>query len=295
MIDAAQTQEPCRVCGTKEFASTCERSDLVGDATTWGRCAHCGVERIVPYPTQEELASYYDDAYVTKCCTGSVSHALRYSPTYADRVHDEYRISLKDVGIEPDELRTLRILDVGCAEGIFLDLLREQGVPAGQAIGVDISPEMVEVAQASGHEVLTMNELETLQSQSFDLVTLWDVFEHLLDPHEMLALIKPLLADSGQILIQTPRMGRLSEAYGPTFEHYLPFEHVHLYRRETLVWLFEKHGFSVEAAASFGGNVPVERVPQPYKRAFDQLAKATDEGATQLMLFRLRDRVPPRN
>jgi hypothetical protein len=53
------------------------------------------------------------------------------------------------------------------------------------------------------------------------------------------------------------------------------------------VRIANRAGLSVLAAGSFGANAPGSSIPQPYKRAFDALAKATDNGATQIMLLGL--------
>jgi 2-polyprenyl-3-methyl-5-hydroxy-6-metoxy-1,4-benzoquinol methylase len=276
--------DSCRVCGAVAVASTLSRA---GDTytSTWVRCADCGVERITPYPTQDELEAYYNDAYVTKQCTGSVSHAVRYSDEYRARVHEEYALGLRDLGIEPGTLATLNVLDYGCAQGDFLDFLRAAGSPPERVTGADIATEMVEVAVERGHRAMSIAELRTLPDGSFDLITLWDVVEHLVEPAGTIRDLRRLVAPGGRIIVQTPRMGLLSEALGSAFEHYLPLEHVHLFRRETLVRLFSEAGFDLVAAASFGANAPAEAVPLPYKGAFDRLAKATDNGATQLAAF----------
>jgi 2-polyprenyl-3-methyl-5-hydroxy-6-metoxy-1,4-benzoquinol methylase len=279
-----RSRDRCRVCGTIEITAALTRS--WGEFTsTWVQCGECGVERLDPYPNPDELAAYYDDSYVAKCCPGSVSHALRYSDEYAARTHEEYALGLADVGLAPEELAAFSVLDFGCAEGVFLDFLRCRGHDGDRLLGADISPQMVQRAAARGHRAIEARLLDELPHGLFDLITLWDVIEHVPDPSATVAGLVRLLAPGGRILVQTPRVGLLSAELDDLFEHYLPLEHVHLFRRETLLKLFAEHGFEVLATASFGANAPEELVPKPYKTAFDQLAKVTDNGATQLVLF----------
>jgi 2-polyprenyl-3-methyl-5-hydroxy-6-metoxy-1,4-benzoquinol methylase len=279
-----RSQDQCRVCGASTIVATLTRS--WGDFTsTWVRCGECGVEHIDPYPCPDELAAYYDDSYVTKSCPGSVSHALRYSNEYAARIHDEYALGLTDMGLAPGEVAAFSVLDFGCAEGVFLDFLRNRGHDRDRLLGADISPQMVQRAVARGHRAVEARLLDELPEGTFDLITLWDVIEHVPDPSGTVAGLARLLTPAGRLLVQTPRMGLLSAEMEDAFEHYLPFEHVHLFRRETLVRLFAEHGLESLDAASFGANAPVERVPRKYKMAFDRLAKVTDNGATQLVLF----------
>jgi 2-polyprenyl-3-methyl-5-hydroxy-6-metoxy-1,4-benzoquinol methylase len=280
----ARSQDPCRICGSFTIAATLTR-DWEGFSSTWVRCQECGVEHIDPYPGSDELAAYYDDSYVTKSCPGSVSHAVRYSDEYARRMHEEYALGLADVGLDPERVAAFSVLDFGCAEGVFLDFLRDRGHDSDRMLGADISPQMVERAVQRGHRAVEAHRLEELADESFDLITLWDVIEHVPEPAATVAGLVRLLAPDGRLLVETPRMGLLSAELREEFEHYLPFEHVHLFPRETLIRLFAEQGLEAIARASFGANAPQERIPQPYKTAFDLLAKATDNGSTQLVLF----------
>ena len=48
--------------------------EFAGFRSTWVECTGCKVQRIYPYPTPEELVRYYNDRYLSKQCSGSVSH-----------------------------------------------------------------------------------------------------------------------------------------------------------------------------------------------------------------------------
>ena len=86
-------------------------------------------------------------------------------------------------------------------------------------------------------------------------------------------------------MIQTPRVGILSDSLEDKWQHFLPFEHLILYSRESLVKLFSDAGFQLLKISSFGANAPSNDIPEPYKSAFDRLAKQTDNGSTQVARF----------
>jgi 2-polyprenyl-3-methyl-5-hydroxy-6-metoxy-1,4-benzoquinol methylase len=242
------------------------------------------VQRIYPYPEQAELAAYYNDKYLEKKCTGSVSHLLRFSAEYRPTVFNEYAQSVADVGLTTAMVLNSRILDFGCADGIFLDWLRSLGAEPTRLCGIDISEEMVELARAKGHRAVSLEAQGELSGEKFDLVTLWDVLEHLLNPMETLRSLTNFLKPGAQLLLQTPRVGLLSDILEESFEHYLPIEHIHLFPRQTLIDCMTPMGFSITKAMSFGANAPSSKIPRPYKSAYDQLAKRTDNGATQVLL-----------
>jgi 2-polyprenyl-3-methyl-5-hydroxy-6-metoxy-1,4-benzoquinol methylase len=249
-----------------------------GYKSEWAACK-CRVERIYPYPSAEELSSYYNDSYLSK-----KSHAKRFSKGYRATVFKEYSYSLADLGLANKDLVRMRILDFGCADGIFLDYLRSIGAKKEKLFGIDISREMAAAAAKKGYTVTTADESGKLRGR-FDLITLWDVLEHLTSPVETLKGLECFLKHGSKVLVQTPRIGLLSDMFREKFEHYLPLEHIHLFTREALLKLFESRGFRTIAVSSFGANAPAEKVPAPYKEIFDRLAKRCDEGATQLALF----------
>ncbi|HWY62797.1 MAG TPA: class I SAM-dependent methyltransferase [Rhizomicrobium sp.] len=242
------------------------------------------MQRICPYPAEAELAAYYNDKYLEKKCTGSVSHLLRFSAEYRPTVFNEYAQSVADAGLSTAMILKSRILDFGCADGIFLDWLRSLGVDQNQLCGIDISDEMVQIARQKGHRAVSVASQAELSGEKFDLVTLWDVLEHLLNPVETLGNLTQFLKPGGHILLQTPRTGLLSDILAEAFEHYLPIEHIHLFPRDTLINCMTPLGFRIIKAMSFGANAPATKVPRPYKSAYDQLAKRTDNGATQVLL-----------
>ena len=275
--------ERCRVCGVTAHSMKVSKSS--GSYTSnWVTCAGCNVQRIYPYPAETELAAYYNDKYLEKKCTGSVSHLLRFSQEYRPTVFNEYAQSVADVGLTKAMVLNSKILDFGCADGIFLDWLRSLGADRAQLGGIDISEDMVELARQKGHRAVSVEAKGEFSGEKFDLVTLWDVLEHLLNPVETLRNLANFLKPGAYLLLQTPRVGLLSDILKESFEHYLPIEHIHLFPRQTLIDCVTSIGYSVTKAMSFGANAPSYKIPRPYKSAYDQLAKRTDNGATQVLL-----------
>lgn len=83
----------CRICGEVDHRKKVTKQFGIYEST-WVECVKCKVQRIYPYPTQEELTSYYNDQYLLKECSGSVSHRQRFSPECRPIVFNEYSLSL---------------------------------------------------------------------------------------------------------------------------------------------------------------------------------------------------------
>ncbi len=278
--------ESCRVCGSQQSSPVLSITAF-GFTSSWVECLGCKVERISPYPSSKEIFNYYNNSYLQKVCSDSVSHRVRFAPEYKSTVFDEYRYSLQDVGIDLAALRNKKILDFGCANGVFLEFLASEGCTKSDLVGVDIAQEMVQDAVGRGFKGFQTETFFETVNLKFDAVFLWDVIEHLEYPYDNLLALKKYLAPGGTIFFQTPRIGQLSKALKEKFEHYLPVEHLHLFPRDTLIECVTNCGFQLVNKGSFGANCPEKIIPQPWKKTFDNLAKQYDQGATQVALFKL--------
>lgn len=98
----------------------------------------------------------------------------------------------------------LDVLDVGCGTGYNLKLLERYG----KAQGVDMSPEALRFCQERGVTNVKLHEAEVLpfEDESFDLVTAFDVIEHIEDDRQALGECYRLLKPGGWCLIYTPAL-----------------------------------------------------------------------------------------
>ncbi len=96
-----------------------------------------------------------------------------------------------------------RLLDLGCAIGVFVKLAEQNG---WDAQGVDISKFAVKYAREALGVEATAGQLETLAfpDNHFDVVTLWDVVEHLVNPIAKMREVRRILKDDGILLLDTP-------------------------------------------------------------------------------------------
>jgi SAM-dependent methyltransferase len=113
----------------------------------------------------------------------------------------------------------LRVLDVGCGHGRLLRLLVEQG---WDAVGVDISPDIVKATRQAGLKCLTVEEFSDSKEQ-FDVVLMAHVIEHF-GPGELLTFMDTYLdrlKPGGRLIIATPLM---SDYFYDDFDHVRPYQ-----------------------------------------------------------------------
>ncbi len=136
-----------------------------------------------------------------------------------------------------------RLLDVGAYIGVFV----ETAVSAGwDALGVEPSRWAAKVAQEHGLPVIegTQNA-PALADQRFDVVTMWDVIEHVDDPMRELRKSFDLLKPGGVLAVHTMDIESLAaKVMGPRWP-WLMDMHIHYFSKRTLREMLEKVGFEV--------------------------------------------------
>ena len=149
---------------------------------------------------------------------------------------------------------TPSILDVGFGNGLFLALALKRG---WRVQGVDHNAQNVELARRKFSLNFKQVDLEDYENEGFlyDVISFWDVIEHLPDPHRVLKKAASLLKPGGLILAAVPNDRSFltlaaSGLYGLSFgkikkgiEIVYLLEHVAYYRSETLSLLFKRNGF----------------------------------------------------
>lgn len=155
------------------------------------RCTRCRSEFLVLRPGGRPHDGHYWDDYKFEAY-GSEESRAEYSRRYAQIFEEaaKYTSTMQ------------RVLDVGCGIGNFVAWAAAGGLDAE---GVEVDRQALEVARSRG---LVVHELDDLASvvepSSVDVVTLWDVIEHLVDPAAAVRDLVPLLRPGGLVVMETP-------------------------------------------------------------------------------------------
>lgn len=121
------------------------------------------------------------------------------------------------------------IIDLGCGSGNFLDLARDAGL---KTTGMELNEQAAEVARAKGHEIIPGVLTEDFIAQyklKYDMVTLFQVVEHLPDPIGLLKLAKCLINDGGTLMFSVPNRCGQYQLY-PLDPHQWPPHHITRWR-----------------------------------------------------------------
>jgi len=146
------------------------------------------------------------------------------------------------------------LLDVGCATGNFIKDLANTG--NWRVTGVEPDPYAANIAAGKGLTIINEPfETAPIEENSFDVITFWDVLEHMHFPLEGLKKAWSLLDDHGLILLRLPNAASWDARL---FQHYWAGidapRHLYLFDPTTINDLLTRAGFRVLANSSQIGN-----------------------------------------
>ncbi len=196
------------------------------------QCRSCGLERQWPLPTQAELCAYYEQSYRDGMYREFVSAN--------DMKQLTARARFKQIR---DWVRQGTWLDVGCSDGVFLNVLRDEGVAAE---GIDVSQGAIDLAREKGLLATCGTLLDAGEGKSFQMITAFDVLEHVIDPWRFMQEVAQRLSPGGRAVISVPNLKSWSHfLMGRRWYFYIPEEHLHYFSPTSLTRLCERAGLSV--------------------------------------------------
>jgi 2-polyprenyl-3-methyl-5-hydroxy-6-metoxy-1,4-benzoquinol methylase len=223
----------CNWCGTPEGTFLLEGPDRHLHLPGQFRlvvCPECGLIRQNPRLVWSSLKQYYPESFC------SFAPAVEAEPSLWRRLDRRYGMWKWLRAVERYQPGG-RLLDVGCGTGIFLAEAQRTG--RWQVTGVEPSQAAADYARlVLKLPVLNgaLAEVESdLPSASFDVVTLWNVLEHLPEPITDLRRIHRLLRPGGWLIAMIPNVESLAaRVFGPYWLGWELPRHLYLFPRQTL-------------------------------------------------------------
>jgi SAM-dependent methyltransferase len=168
-----------------------------------------------------------------------------------------------------------QVLDIGCATGNFLRAMKDRG---WSVTGVEPNHDAANYArQAHAIDVHTGTiESADLPDNAFDVVTMWDVFEHVLDPRATLEEISRVIKPGGLLAIGTPNPKSLeARLFGQNWAGWDRPRHTYIYYPEVLFRYLADYGFGGRELASMGGRLSVTLLSVRYLCTASRIKRET--------------------
>ena len=159
-------------------------------------CLNCGLQYTMPRPSKDKIGNYYksEEYYShqenTKGFIPRVYEAVK-------KVNLKHKYALATRGLEKGKL-----LDIGCGVGDFLHTAEEKG---WECIGVEPSEEAKAIAKKRiKANIIKSEELEQIPDNTFDIITMWHVLEHVDNLRWQVEQLQRLIKPNGRIVIAVP-------------------------------------------------------------------------------------------
>jgi 2-polyprenyl-3-methyl-5-hydroxy-6-metoxy-1,4-benzoquinol methylase len=231
-IEAGSNLRPCPLCGSQKFRPVFEPIKKCRG------CGFCLVNPLGEFRGEKETEEYFLNDYLPL-------HLANRENSLAER-----RAHINAIGQYVHLPHHPRHLDVGCAMGSMLEEAKAAG---WDPTGVETSELAARyAAEHSGCPVHAGTlQRAAFESESFDVVTLMDVIEHVSEPVDLMDEIYRILRPGGVVFILTPNFASFFVwLYGPKAYGVWPDQHVLYFQPSAMAKLLRKAGFARIATGS---------------------------------------------
>lgn len=232
----------CVLCGSAGYDEFFEY-----DGYRLNQCRACGVVS----PNVDVTSPDNVEVYQTPVYEETVRR--EYLSTYQYRRETFGRERARYVEAETSvRLRDAKVLDVGCGQGYFLDVLKEIGADAK---GLDLMDFNIQMCRQRGLNVRKAT-VELENDGEYDLVTAFDVIEHLSEPSKFFKDVSRILKPGGYFLAFTPNIHSLAfQCLRENVSVLMPYEHLCFYNEKSFRFVADTASIDVVNVDYFGLDV----------------------------------------
>lgn len=220
----------CPLCGdarAQEWLRAPDRFHGRSERYVLVRCSGCSLVWLSNPPSAEQMRHHYTDSYHRLISVAGESSPHRW------RSHREALLQHKQSGA---------LLDLGCSSGAFLEFLKGE---RWKLYGVEMSAECAKRASAkTGAEVFEGDILNApFSAESFDVITCFDVLEHLYEPLQVVTKVRKWLKPGGIFYVQVPNVDAAEARVFRSYWHGLELpRHLFHYSPNSLKFLANSAG-----------------------------------------------------
>ncbi|MAT42526.1 MAG: hypothetical protein CL609_09310 [Anaerolineaceae bacterium] len=220
----------CDFCGSNknfDFISTQDR--FTNEEFQYVKCLRCGLIFLKHIPSKDEILRYYPNNYEA------------YSGIKKKKVLEKTIKYIKKYKNNPSS-----ILDIGCSTGEFLEAIKFNGIK--NVYGIELNEVISDIAKEKGIKIVgsTIDDLQP-NDRGYDIITLWDVFEHLPNPRSSLEKIFSILNPGGYLFMSIPNLDSFDRyIFGQKWIGWDAPRHLYLYDNKLIEKVLIESGFSFE-------------------------------------------------
>lgn len=239
-------QENCKICGGYNT-----RKKFVKNDYGVYKCLDCGVMFAATPEQESQGLETILNLYAKTYFQDDSENTLGYRDYIQHKRAEKETISRYELDrIEKRVPEKGRLLDVGCAAGFFLNEAQKRG---WHVAGIEPAEYAAQYARNRLGLDVKSGTLESvdLPKNHYNVVTSWDVIEHVIDPDPFIEQIHSLLCRDGLMVLGTPNSASLAAGVKQqAWTHFRPPEHLFYFNPRSLAFLCEKYFDHVEVVRS---------------------------------------------
>ena len=232
--------EKCPICGGESLRNFLEAEDhnVSKDRFNIVECNDCSFRFTNPIPTEDTIGDYYkSENYVSHSGTKKGFINRVYHVVRSRAIKQKEKLASKHSTAK-------NILDIGCGTGDFLAYCKSLN---WKALGLEPDESARKIAIESNLiEAKPLNYLYAVEENTFDVISMWHVLEHVYNLNEDIEQYKKILKQDGVLIVAVPNCSsKDAEHYGANWAAYdLPI-HLYHFRPSNMKKLFSNHGMEV--------------------------------------------------
>jgi SAM-dependent methyltransferase len=245
----------CNLCQSSWSKQLFQLSDLLLERddvqVSLVQCQECGLVYQNPRPSFDEMGQHYPPEYESHAPTlknSNNSLLLNRALQYGMDKRRRFITRQKNQG---------RLLDIGCATGHFLRNMGKLG--CWELMGVETSVYAAEIARDKYNLDVFAGTVEEANypDQFFDVITMWDVMEHLHNPLESLYEINRILKEDGTLVFRVPNGNSWdAKLFGSTWAGLDAPRHLYVFTPKTITKMLHLSKFKIIETSCRIGTYP---------------------------------------
>ena len=225
----------CPACGNAEPVSQFDKMGF-----SYVQCGKCETLFVSPRPAYKDLMRIYVDSPSTRFWVNDF-----FLPMAEARREKIFRPRAEFIAESFPDIRSGRLADIGAGFGLFLEELNKLW-PESDIVAIEPSVDMAKICRDKGLQVLESTLEEVSSAEKFDLLTAFELFEHLHDPIPFAEKVCDLLNPGGYLFLTTLNgLGFDIQILWERSKSVSPPHHLNFFNPHSMEILLERVGFDI--------------------------------------------------